>query len=363
MNKIYKLCVLFLLTFSAINLYAQNSATVTATNFEILNNGANFRFDVHALRTSVAPFEVGFATFVMEYAPGALNNPVLSNQNPRFNGGGSYSPMTSVVFFGQQVALQINYTGGAGEELSNVPGPTGFGERIATITMDILLNVQANMVWDPASSDIVTPTFGQVASTYNGNYNGTLPVELSSFVSSISNNNVTLKWSTSSEFNNRGFDIERKTGSENAVWSKIGFTEGNGTVNEIKNYSFKDQNLSAGNYSYRLKQIDFNGNYEYFELQNEVIIGVPQKFELSQNYPNPFNPNTKINFSIPADSKVSLNIYDMSGKLVASLINNEFKSANYYSVDFNGSNLATGTYFYSLISGSNTDTKKMILIK
>ncbi|HQY19987.1 MAG TPA: T9SS type A sorting domain-containing protein [Ignavibacteria bacterium] len=363
MKKIYKLSFLFVLLFTAFNLNAQNTATVTATNFEIINNGANFRFDVHALRTSVAAFDMGNSSFVMDYAPGALNNAVLSNQNSRFSTG-NYNSMTSAVFFGQQVALQINFNfGGPGEEITNVPGSTGFGERLATITMDILQNVQANLVWDPSSSDIVTTNFTPVTSTYNGNYNGTLPVELTSFVSAISNNSVTLSWATASELNNKGFDIERKPLVENSTWSKIGFVDGNGTVNETKNYSYRDQNLATGNYSYRLKQVDFNGNFEYFNLQNEVIIGIPQKFALDQNYPNPFNPSTKINFSLPVDSKVTLNIYDLSGKLVQTLINNELKSANYYTVQFNGANLSSGAYFYSLVTGENSDTKKMILIK
>lgn len=363
MKKIYKLSVLFVLLFTAFNLNAQNTATVTATNFEIINNGANFRFDVHALRTSANAFDMGNSTFVMDFANGALNNAVLSNQNTRFSTG-NYNAMTTAVFFNQQVALQINFNfGGAGEEITNVPGTSGFGERLATITMDILQNVQANLVWDPSSSDIVTTTFGQVTSTYNGNYNGTLPVELTSFVSAISNNSVTLNWSTASELNNKGFEVERKSSVENSTWSKVGFVEGNGTVNETKNYSYKDQNLTTGNYSYRLKQVDFNGNFEYFNLQNEVIIGIPQKFALDQNYPNPFNPSTKINFSLPVDSKVTLNIYDLSGKLVQTLINNELKSANYYTVQFNGANLSSGAYFYSLVTGENSDTKKMILIK
>ncbi|MBS1517670.1 MAG: T9SS type A sorting domain-containing protein [Bacteroidetes bacterium] len=363
MKKIYKLSVLTaLIFFCAFNLFAQNTATVTATNFQIINGGTKFSFDVHALRTSATPYNMGLSTFVLDFAPGALNNPVLSDQNTRFSTG-NYGTMTTIVFFGQQVALQINYISGAGMEVTNVPGTTGFGEKLATITLDILQNVQANLAWDPSSSDIVTPTFGQVVSTYNGNYNGTLPVELTSFVSAIERNNVNLKWSTSSEINNKGFEIERKPVADNSVWSSIAFVNGNGTVNEVRNYSYSDKNLSAGKYSYRLKQIDFNGNFEYFNLQNEVEIGVPQRFELSQNYPNPFNPSTKINFSLPADSKVTLNIYDISGKLVNTLINNEFKSANYYTLEFNGSNLSSGTYFYSLITGSNSDTKKMILIK
>ena len=113
---------------------------------------------------------------------------------------------------------------------------------------------------------------------------------------------------------------------------------------------------------YRLKQIDFNGNFEYFNLSNEVIIGIPSKFELSQNYPNPFNPSTKITFALPNDGKVSLKIYDMTGKEVMLLVN-EVKTAGYYSDSFNASSLSSGIYFYTLSADNFTATKKMMLVK
>ena len=187
-----------------------------------------------------------------------------------------------------------------------------------------------------------------------------LPVELSSFTSAISGRDVTLNWSTVSENNNSGFDVERS--SANGTWSKVGNVSGNGTVSTPVSYSFTDRNLATGNYNYRLKQIDFNGNFEYFNLSNEVIIGIPSKFELSQNYPNPFNPSTKITFALPNDGKVSLKIYDMTGKEVMLLVN-EVKTAGYYSVSFNASSLSSGIYFYTLSADNFTATKKMMLVK
>jgi len=187
-----------------------------------------------------------------------------------------------------------------------------------------------------------------------------LPVELSSFSSSISGSDVTLNWSTSSETNNSGFDIERS--SVSGTWSKVGNVTGNGTSITTNNYSYTDKNLTSGNYSYRLKQIDFNGNFEYFNLSNEVIVGIPVKYDLSQNYPNPFNPSTKINYTLPTEGLVSIKIFDMSGKEVMSLVN-EVKTAGYYSVNFNASNLSSGIYFYSLSAADFTDTKKMMLVK
>lgn len=187
-----------------------------------------------------------------------------------------------------------------------------------------------------------------------------MPVELASFTSVINGNNVNLNWTTSTETNNAGFNIERST--INGSWQKITNVTGNGNSTTGHSYSFTDKNLNIGSYNYRLKQIDFNGNYEYFNLSNEVSIGVPDKFNLSQNYPNPFNPSTKINFNLPTDGKVSLKIFDMSGKELMTLVN-EVKTAGYYSVSFNASEIPSGVYFYSLSADNFTATKKMILVK
>ncbi|MBK9334742.1 MAG: T9SS type A sorting domain-containing protein [Ignavibacteria bacterium] len=192
-----------------------------------------------------------------------------------------------------------------------------------------------------------------------------LPVELASFTSSISRNNVTLNWATSSETNNSGFDIERSLVGT-TEWTKAGSVTGNGTTTEAKNYSFTER-VNTGKYSYRLKQIDFNGNFEYFNLSSEITVGVPDAYKLSQNYPNPFNPSTKIDYDLPYDGKVSILLYDISGREVANLVN-EVKTAGYYTATFNGANLASGMYFYRINAtgtGNNNfiSTKKMVLIK
>jgi hypothetical protein len=188
----------------------------------------------------------------------------------------------------------------------------------------------------------------------------TLPVEMSSFISLINGRDVTLNWTTASETNNSGFEIERSI--VNGEWSKIGFVNGNGTTSSPMNYSFLDKNLNAGLYNYRLKQLDFNGNFSYYNLNHEVNIGIPVKFDLSQNYPNPFNPTTKINYDLPYDGKVTLRILDISGREVSTLVN-EFQLAGYYTTSFNGNNLSSGIIFYTLTSKDLVITKKMLLVK
>lgn len=185
-----------------------------------------------------------------------------------------------------------------------------------------------------------------------------------SFTSSLNKNNVTLKWSTLSEINNQGFVVQRrKDDNSGRDWVEAGFVNGNGTTNQIHDYQFTDKNLQKGRYLYRLKQVNFNNNFEHYYLGSPVSIGVPVKFVLDQNHPNSFNPTTKIGFALPLDGLVSLKIYDITGRLITTLINNEYRTADYYTVEFNGSNLASGVYFYQLITEKNIATKKMLLIK
>ncbi|MEO8209395.1 MAG: T9SS type A sorting domain-containing protein [bacterium] len=196
-----------------------------------------------------------------------------------------------------------------------------------------------------------------------------LPVELSAFTSSVQKNDVTLHWTTSMELNNSGFEIERSTfrSQSSEDWMKIGFINGNGTTSSPNNYEFSDRGLNSGKYNYRLKQIDFNGNYEYFNLTDEVVIGLPNKFSLSQNYPNPFNPATNIKFDIISDGRhqsanVKLIIFDMTGKEVEVLVKEELTPGN-YEVEWNAASYSSGVYFYKLQSGSFVETKKMLLTK
>jgi photosystem II stability/assembly factor-like uncharacterized protein len=186
-----------------------------------------------------------------------------------------------------------------------------------------------------------------------------LPVELQSFTYSVSDNNVNLKWITTSETNNQGFEIYRS--DNNADWKKIGFVNGKGNTNTQTVYNYSDKNLNKGKYTYRLKQIDFNGNYEYFTLAGSVTVEAPHNYLLTQNYPNPFNPSTKISYQLPVDEFVSLKIYDNSGKEVANLVNG-IQQAGYHTVEFK-SNLSSGVYFYTMKAGSFSETRKMTILK
>ena len=132
------------------------------------------------------------------------------------------------------------------------------------------------------------------------------------------------------------------------------------------NYSFQDKKLKSGKYNYRLVQRDYNNRGVEHFLSNVVTVGVPKKYALSQNYPNPFNPTTKIDYDLPYDGKVNIVLYDITGREVAIVVN-ENHTAGYYTAEFNASHLASGVYFYRIIAkGGKSDfivTKKMMLIK
>ena len=144
-------------------------------------------------------------------------------------------------------------------------------------------------------------------------------------------------------------------------WEKIGFVQGNGNSNSPKDYSYLDNEVKSGNYTYRLKQIDNDGQFEYSDIIT-VDLGLPDNYFLSQNYPNPFNPTTRIDFSLPEKQMVSLRVYNLLGELVSELVNEEREAGN-YSINFDASNLPSGIYFYSISSGNFNITKKMSLLK
>ncbi len=191
-----------------------------------------------------------------------------------------------------------------------------------------------------------------------------VPVELTSFVASVNKDVVSISWTTATETNSKEFVIERKTGND---WNAVGRVNANGTTTEPKAYSFSEKLDLTGKYSYRLKMVDYDGTFSFSNVI-EVEVGVPATFSLSQNYPNPFNPSTKINYTIPVDSKVTLELYDITGQRVATLFSGDIK-AGYYNLDFAAGNLASGVYIYRISASSLADgktfvsSKKMMLLK
>lgn len=191
-----------------------------------------------------------------------------------------------------------------------------------------------------------------------------IPVELTSFAATTVSKDVVLSWTTASETNNQGFQVERK--SSNGEFEAIGFVAGSGTTTELQSYGFVDANLNSGSYSYRLRQIDFDGSFEYSNVI-EVEVALPTVYSMEQNFPNPFNPSTTIQFSIAEASFVTLKVFNVLGEEVVTLLNNEI-AQGVHEINFNASTLNSGVYFYQIsakgINGNSFNSvKKMILNK
>ncbi len=189
-------------------------------------------------------------------------------------------------------------------------------------------------------------------------HNVIFPVELTSFTAEVKGKDVELAWQTATEVNNYGFEVEKNISDS---WDKIGFVFGNGTSNIGHSYSYVDAS-AVGKVLYRLKQIDRDGKLEYSKVVEINVSSPPTNFGLSQNFPNPFNPSTVISYQIPADEMVTLKVYDVLGREVASLVN-EQKSAGVHQINFDGSGLSSGMYVYKIQAGSFVQTKKMLLTK
>ena len=196
-----------------------------------------------------------------------------------------------------------------------------------------------------------------------------LPVQLASFtVERILDNDVKLEWLTVSEVDNFGFHVQRQAEGQDAYgYVSGGFISGHGTTLIPQYYSYLDQNVASGIWSYRLKQVDRDGTAHFTEPVC-ITVGpgkgdiVPAQFGLGQNYPNPFNPSTEVRYQLPVVGHVRLVVYDLLGRALATLVN-EVKSPGNYTVAFDASNLASGLYLYRLETGKFVDTKRMVVAK
>lgn len=251
-------------------------------------------------------------------------------------------------------------TNGAGAIASDIPSSDNTNVNQGSITDNTYTdfsNGYLGLVTINTAGALQTVEFDQLY--FSQSSTSPLPVELTSFIVSSIEGGILLNWSTATEVNNYGFNVERRTNSEE--WAKIAFVNGNGNSNSPKNYTFRDNAAPAGKVQYRLKQIDFDGKFEYSDIV-EVNVEVPSKLALYQNIPNPFNPTTEIKFSLPQTGNVELSIYNMLGEKIQTLVSSVM-NAGEHKVFFNASNLSSGVYLYKLTTENSATVKKMILMK
>jgi hypothetical protein len=188
-----------------------------------------------------------------------------------------------------------------------------------------------------------------------------LPVELSMFQSTVHGRHIELAWETASEKNNSGFFVECK--SADGKWSTLGFVKGHGTSNAPNNYSYSDAVTTGGKYTYRLKQVDNDGAFEYSKEVEAAVALQPADYTMTQNYPNPFNPTTNIRFAVMNTQHATLKVYNLIGQEVATLFEGTAIGGQVTNVTFDASRLTSGTYIYQLKSAERTEVKRMTLVK
>jgi trimeric autotransporter adhesin len=197
-----------------------------------------------------------------------------------------------------------------------------------------------------------------------------IPVELIAFTANQVGTSVLVNWTTATELNNKGFEVERLLDAQKG-WETLTFISGKGTTTEEQNYSFSDDYkfmAVTGTVSYRLKQIDYDGRYYYSNAAEVEVDFSPKEYTLFQNYPNPFNPSTTIKYAIPFTSNVKIVVYNMLGESISEILN-AVQETGYYDVTWNASNKASGIYFYTIeaksADGKNSfnSVKKMMLVK
>jgi hypothetical protein len=389
----------FLLLFTL--LYVPSSFSANPTFKFILTNDhwdSHMVFEVDMIMQSTDTGSIQLATFGMG----------LTINNSALNGGtltATWVPGSSELTNTSQIptSLLTSTTSGTGDNalrviriVGKVPPGVGNGSMISilapgtkigrlrlTNTVDFVI-AGANSI-DTAAQTVYPKAINAYVGALNVNIttSGTylkiltsplLPVELTSFVSNVSGREVNLTWETKTEVNARQFEIERSLVSAKDVtvtWASVGNLPAAGTSTTTRKYSYTEKNLQAGKYQYRIKMIDNDGSFKYSPIV-ESDITLPKNFELSQNYPNPFNPSTKINYNLPFDSRVSIDVYNINGERIGQIINEE-QSAGYYTANFSssalGRSIASGVYIYKLnavdkaTGNAFTSIKKMMLLK
>ncbi len=373
MKKIFLLSLFFMLIFS-ISIFAAVEYEITIGQ-SVVPNGPKFdlQITVYIQSTGTTTFKLGTSNFTMNITaanykwiggnPSKLTDGLWDNDNDATN----YNDQSlSFVEIDGWISVDINYIG---TPTAGVTVPTST-TLVGTISIEITdVGANSGVAWDATGAISILDESGTNI-TANGTFTPPgdfpLPVELTSFSANVKETEVVLNWRTETEVNNYGFEIERKNPPLNPLqggdFEKIGFVEGNGNSNSPKEYNFTDSEVnSAGTYSYRLKQIDNDGSYE-FSKTIEVNFGSPIKFELNQNYPNPFNPSTTISFSLPESGKIILKIYNVIGKEIKTLVDG-YREAGIYTVNFNAEGLPSGMYIYQMSTPENTQVRKMILMK
>jgi hypothetical protein len=335
--------------------------------------------DIEIRSTGATPFQMGTSAFVFNYNTSALTAATLAgarkvsaNDGPwdatnddDYTDVGTSAPSPGII------SLIVDVSG-TGSDATGPVVPASF-TRVGTLKLTINNTaLTSQLSWRNIGINTGVQMFANPGVDYsmtditaNGTFiaatDDPLPVELTSFNAIARGRNVELTWNTATETNNAGFEVERKV--EGTEWTKVGFVEGNGTTAFAHSYSYTDKIDDINAYSYRLKQIDRDGNFSYSGEVEVTTALTSADYSLSANYPNPFNPTTKFTFAVQNNEQVAVKVFNSIGQEVATLFNGVASANTLYEMNFNATGLASGTYFYMLRSNGRFEIKKMMLMK
>jgi len=382
MKRIYTLVLSILLLGAVTGLYAQQW---TANLEGFSNTGNSFTFSVYLKNTGASSLAFLGGQWAFTFNKAAINTGTLTGIITSSGIGAAYQPKNPTV--------TTSSTPGRIVFAANLPADGGpciaVGDSIKIFTAQftnttLLSQADLQLAWRTVSP---SPTQISYYASSVGNCGGNsgsgvilaltsphvyipepvVPVELSSFTVNTNQRDVNISWTTKTEVSTSVFQIER-TLQSTQNWAKVGEVAASGNSNSPKEYSFTDKKLNSGKYIYRLKMVDNDGSYKYSDAV-ETEVSLPKDYAISQNYPNPFNPTTRIDYQLPFDSKVTLELYGITGEKIATLINGEL-TAGYYTSEVNASalNLASGVYIYRMVaqnpaSQNFVQVKKLMLTK
>lgn len=187
-----------------------------------------------------------------------------------------------------------------------------------------------------------------------------LPVELSHFSAVLDGDLVTLSWRTASETNNAGFEVQHRY--YDGVFEPVGFVEGHGTTLEPRDYRYQIRDIDPGRYVFRLKQVDYDGTFEY-SPEVEVFVDLPEAYALSDAYPNPFNPETQFTLTVTSVQHVTVEVFDVTGRRVALLHDGLLDADQPHGFTFDARHLPSGLYMYRVTGEQFSAVKSMMLLK
>jgi len=360
------LCALFATIFLNVSVVFAQTETPDLQLVVVTNDGVHLDLKIQIKSTNTFGFADGNLVFTFTNPTNFSSSTVPFLLNVYNFSGGNYSTMTLTNPTTSRTSVNIVYNGG---------GSTSVGNSwvdVATVRMTVT---------NPAGSStfawkIVNPnkthmykdmgTGNQPADLPYGTLAGLvvnpLPVQLTSFNATLVGNTVHTSWTTETEVNSYGFDVERSSTEKD--WIKIGFVEGHGTSNTPSEYHFVDNNIGVSPVLfYRLKMIDRDGSSQYSDVATVKTGMLPTKPMLHATYPNPFNATAMVHFSIPSDQAVSILVYDAMGREVQRLYDNESLAAGYYSRPFDAASLPSGKYVVRMIAGSFTTSESILLQK